>query len=155
LAHKIRPMNAYDVGEVVALAQAMSDESEKYRKQGFNRERTTQLATCLCLRLDRFIGYVAENDEGELVGMIALIVADSLTHDVRYATDIAVFVKPELRGTSAAIRLIKAAEQEALEKYHVDEVHLGISTGIMPERTVHIYERLGYKMSSYGLVKEV
>lgn len=152
---KVRPIWAYDLEEVVNLVKEMSDESERYTKQGFNRERTTLLVSCFCLRMDRFIAYVVERDDGELVGMIGLIVADSMTHNITYATDVGVFIRKEYRGTSAAVRMIKAAEQEAIEKYGVQEIHLGISTGVAPEKTVPIYERLGYKMSIYCMVKEL
>jgi len=154
LALNVRKIWAYDLEQVVNLVREMSDESEIYTRRGFNLERTTNLVSCFCLGFQGFIAYVTENEAGEVVGMIGLFVMDSLTHSVRTAQDVGVFLRPEYRGTSAAIRMIKAAEKEALE-YGVDEIHLGISTGVMPEKTVHIYKKLGYKMASYGMIKEI
>lgn len=150
---KVRRVWAYDLEEMVNLAETMSNESERFSKQGFNRERTKELLTYFCLRFENFIGYVAENEEGKLVGMVYLVVADSLTHNIRCATDIAVFVHPNYRGSNVFIRMIKSAETDAI-KLGAQEINVGISSGITPEKTVHIFERLGYKMRVFTMVKD-
>ena len=95
--------------------------------------------------------FVAIKNE-QIVGFIAGVVVEQfLSHDT-FACDIGVFVLPEFRGGSYFLRLVKTFENWAKEK-GAQEIQLGVSTGVHPEQTVRMYERLGYKMSSYGLIK--
>jgi hypothetical protein len=50
--------------------------------------------------------------------------------------------------------MIKAAEQEVL-RYDADEFWLGVSTGIEPEKTTRLFEKLGFERASWGVMKEV
>lgn len=154
MALKVRPVAIGDVEQLVKLVRDMSNESEYYRARGFHEERTRRLVTGFCEWRENHLGYVTQKEDGELVGMIGLLIIDSLTHDFRFATDVGVFIRPEYRGNMASIRMIRAAETLA-KMNDVHEIHLGISTGVHPEKTVHMYERLGYKLASYGMIKEL
>lgn len=88
----------------------------------------------------------------QIVGFIAGVVVEQFLSLDLFACDIGVFVLPEFRGGSCFVRLVKTFENWAKEK-GAQEIQLGVSTGVHPEQTVRMYERLGYKMSSYGLIK--
>jgi len=154
LALNIRKMVAFDLGQVVDLVEALTDESPVYRGKRFNRKRTTDFATHFCFGGANAFGYVAETEAEELVGFIAVHVGDSPTHDIRVAREVGLFVRQAYRGTSAAVRMIKAAEQEVL-RYDADEFWLGVSTGIEPEKTTRLFEKLGFERASWGVMKEV
>ena len=49
-------------------------------------------------------------------------------------------------------RLVYAFEEWAKEQ-GASELSLGVSTGVQTEVTVRMYERMGYKMAAYGLIK--
>jgi GNAT superfamily N-acetyltransferase len=83
-------------------------------------------------------------DGNELVGFGAFVITSHYFTDELIASDIIVYVRPERRGSSAAVKIIKkyilwAKEQKA------SHTTLGISSGIHPEKTKRFYERLGFK----------
>lgn len=147
---KIRQADAKDIDQVVAMVKAMSDESPRYNTKPFSVAKTTLLVDYFCTGPEGG-GYVAELD-GNLIGMIAGFVVESRTHDYKFAADVGLYVTPEHRGCSAAIRLIKTWEAWAFA-HGADEVNLGISTDVNAETTVGIYERLGYKLAGRSMVK--
>jgi GNAT superfamily N-acetyltransferase len=83
-------------------------------------------------------------DGDELVGFGAFVITAHYFTDELIASDIIVYVRPERRGSSAAVKILKnyilwADQQKATH------ITLGISTGIHPEKTQAFYERLGFK----------
>jgi len=87
---------------------------------------------------------VAEDSDGQIIGfMIAAMVPYIFSFKARYASDLAVYVIPEKRGTSAAIRLVKAFEEWA-DTQNAAEKKLGVSTAINIERAHGFYTKLGY-----------
>lgn len=156
MALNVRPLEDRDVEAVVGLSREMSDESPRYREDGFNERKTRSLVKSLVGNLlspENGCFVTEDTDTGELVGMIAGMIGESLTHDSRIASDIAVFIRPEHRGKTAAVRMIMRWEAWAWAN-GATKVQLGISTEIFSQKTVHIYERLGYKMAVYGMVKD-
>jgi GNAT superfamily N-acetyltransferase len=67
------------------------------------------------------------------------------------ACELAVYVTPEHRGRTG-MRLIKAFEAWAWDR-GADEITLGISTEVDPERTAALYARLGYRRSGITTIK--
>lgn len=60
--------------------------------------------------------------------------------------DLALFVQQDRRGGLLAARLIIAAVEWAKEKgLQPEDVQLGVSTGVRPEVTGALYERLGFE----------
>jgi GNAT superfamily N-acetyltransferase len=147
---KVRPAQAKDIEQVNVMVAAMSNESPRYSRYPVNPSKVRNLVTYFCDGPEGG-GFVAEFN-GEIVGMIAGMVVESRTHDYKFAADVGVYVTPEHRGSSAALRLIRMWEAWAFAQ-GADEVNLGISTDVNAEQTVHIYGRLGYKMSGRSMVK--
>jgi GNAT superfamily N-acetyltransferase len=100
-------------------------------------------------------GFVRVYDNGEeITGIMVGVVAPYLCGPEFYACDLILYVKPESRGTPAALSLVKEFEIWAKEMGAV-EVMLGTSTGIDAEKTACLYERLGYSLVSKGFSKGV
>jgi len=148
LALKIRPVTTHDTDAVLIMAEAMHAESPRFRNKNFLPEKTINIVAHLASNGG---GFVAELD-GELVGMIGGVLVPHFFSDFKYACDLVVFVKPDHRGSTVAIRLVKTFEKWAFEN-GAEEVVLGVSTGVSQERTVCVYQHLGYTLASYSLVK--
>lgn len=133
------------------MARAMHEESPRYRGMTFSEKKAIAMIDNYASWFSTGGAFVAELD-GQRIGMIAGAVTEHFFTEDKFATDFVVYVKPEHRGSSAAVRLIKAFEEWATEQ-GVKEICLGVSTEVDPERTVCLYERLGYRMSSYSLLK--
>lgn len=98
--------------------------------------------------------FVAEESGFGVIGMFGGVVAEHFFTTDRFATDVAVFVAPQFRGTSAFPRLLQAFEAWAVEM-GVREIAPGISTEVSPERTLALYERKGFRLSGSMVVKYV
>lgn len=66
--------------------------------------------------------------------------APSVTHGY----ELLLYVDPEFRGGMEVVRLVRAME-ESCKVNGVDRVHVGASVGLNDERTMKLYERLGYE----------
>ena len=148
MALEIRPAQASDARQILVLAALMTQESPRYCKHEFSLDK----AICFFDTLLEHGGlFVAISDE-QIIGFFAGFVMEHFLSNQTFASDAGVYVLPEHRGGSAFVRLVKAFEAWARER-GASEIHLGTSTGVQPEKTVRMYERLGYTMNSYGLLK--
>lgn len=154
MALKVRPIKEGDIEQTVNLCRAVNDETPAYREKGFNESKTRDTITAFAQWRENLICYIVEKDESEIVGILGLIVMESPTHDYKYATDIGFFILRPYRGSRAALQMVRAAEALA-KTLGASEINMGTSSGIAMEKTVHMYEKMGYKMASYGMVKEL
>lgn len=81
--------------------------------------------------------------EGHVDGVMVAVIAPSWFGPGRTASDLALFVEPAARGGTAAFRLIEAFVRWATAQ-KVDGMYLGVTTGVHPEQTGRLYERLGF-----------
>lgn len=89
--------------------------------------------------------------KGFIVGMIA----PSFLHPGRLqCSELAWYVEPEYRGSSAAIRLMMMYEAEALSR-GCHEIGMVCLEALNPESTGRIYEKLGYNKHETHFIKEV
>lgn len=153
MALNVRTIKEADIESTVKLCRMLSDEAPAYRNKGFNEEKTRALITAFAEWRENLVCYVVDN-EGEIVGILGLVIMDSPTHDYKYATDVGFYIKREYRGSPAAVRMIRAAETLA-KTLGASEINIGASSGINMEKTVYMYEKMGYTMASYGMVKEL
>lgn len=133
---------------LLVLAALMVTESPRYSRHGFAVHKARDLITLLIQRGGLFVAV----KESEIVGFFAGLVSEQFLSHALCATDIGVFVVPEHRGGSAFVRLVRAFEEWAI-RGGASEIQLGVSTQVATESTVRMYERLGYTMASFGLVK--
>lgn len=154
---KVREVERRDVDQMLVMWQDMMAESPHYRIKTFNEQKARALLSRMYASLSPSVfGLVVEDESGALVGMLGAIFNEHLLFDGVYTIDLAVYMKPEHRGKgTAAVRMIRMYEEWARKRGVPDnEITLGVSTGIEMERTVCLYERLGYKINSYNMVKK-
>lgn len=112
------------------------------------------IARGLCQVLDHGVIFVAERN-GEIVGGIAGIM-NSLwfASHVKVGTELAWWVKPESRNSSAAVKLLRAFESWSAEQgaSHVAMSDLVIS-GEAP--AAKLFEKLGYTLTERSHIKGV
>lgn len=99
-----------------------------------------------------YIALVATNDEKEVIGFMFGIITPFFFNDMLVANDLAVFVQQNNRGYVIAKMLIEAFEEEAKRRGAV-RIYLGSTTGVQPERTLQLYEKLGYSYIG-GIVRK-
>ena len=134
-------------GVVNGLAQAMRDEGA-FKNCGWNSEKFETLLA----RPDVFCALVGD-ERGYYGGIIGIISTQFFSDDV-CASDLGLFVLPEFRGGSAAIKLVKVYEDWAIAN-GAKEISLSQSTGIAIEKTMALYEHLGYELTGFSAKKEI
>lgn len=144
----VRPITDRDRSAVLRLAHALHKESPRYRDIAFSEGKAIAVIVQM---IHHGGGFVAEQ-QGEIVGMIGGMLTEYYFSMERFAADFALYITPEHRKSFLASRLVRAFERWAFS-LGAREVTLGISTEIHPERTVRVYERLGYKLSGYNARK--
>lgn len=133
---------ADDFQAVYALAERGYAES-RYGRYPLRVEKFERLGQ-LCQHEPDVVLCVIVEEGAEIVGFLCGIVADHYFADARYATNLSLYVAPEHRGSAAAALLIVRFEREAAER-GANEVMLAASSGIEPERTVNLYNAMGYQ----------
>jgi len=139
---KIRAMTKDDVEKCLELGQAMHEESY-FSFLTFNKEKLLALWVSITDYPQMFCGFVAEEGD-EIVGLFVGGVSPHWFSDDLFASDMALYVTPSHRGSSAAVRLLKAYDIWATES-GAKVINLGISTNINQDRTQKLYHKLGYK----------
>lgn len=145
----VRQARRADASKLLAMGRAMFQESPRFRNMAFDDSKVMNLG-------DRISGAMLSQDAAvlvtergaELVGMMIVMAAERYFGSDRYVTDLAVYVKPDHRGSMAFPRLIRAAENWARER-GITDCTFGVSTEVHPEQTKALYERLGYSPSGF------
>lgn len=137
--------------EILPLAQAMHTESD-YREFPFSWSVVRNMAYLAAEDPETF-GYwqFRDSETNDPVGF-ALVYCDRLFFSqAKVVYDIAVYIKPEHRGSTVIPRWLKLLEAWAGARGAVS-VRLGVTTGIQTHRTGRLYERLG--MTEIGRLYE-
>ncbi|EMM5415292.1 GNAT family N-acetyltransferase [Citrobacter amalonaticus] len=137
----IRPASTADIPEIIRLSEIMHQES-RYRTLPYNGVKFSALLRRLIDSSDGMVA-VAEKD-GAIVGAIAAVVTEHYFADATISYELGLYVEKAHRGTLAGYRLAKEYITWAKSK-DVDQIDMGITTGIDEERTGRMYERLGLK----------
>lgn len=145
---KIRPFTVLDMDKVRPMARAMAEESPRYRRYTYDEDKVTTLMYHFVTRGGAF---VAERGD-EIVGMMAGACAEAFFGREKYASDLVTYVKPEFRGSSAFVRLVKAFETWARAQGAIDVI-LGVSCELEMEKTRKVYEKIGYNLSGHAFRK--
>lgn len=147
----IRRFAAQDLEACIELGSMMHQESV-YRHQPFSRDRLAYLAH-LCLTNPQYVCLVAERD-GQIIGLMTGITGQHFFADSKYAADLALYVAPQHRGSTAAVRLIIEFSKWA-EASGCNEMRCGVTTGINDELGGKIYKRFGFKDGGSLYVKQI
>lgn len=144
----IRVATLDDLPRILDLGELLHRESPRWSRLRFSRERA---AECMrrCIEDARGVIFVAERN-GEVVGGIAGWAEQHWASEDVVAQEVSFFMTPGARGSMAATRLICALRAWA-EMRGAVWLQAGTSTGLDPERTAGLYERLGFSRCAIGL----
>lgn len=138
---KIREALAGDIPGLAVLGRRMQAESlVPYPEvdEDLLRERLA--------RVRGYVVFVAEMDDGRMVGMLSAMVASFMFAPASYAIHDIFYVVPECRGSLAAMGLMRAYEKWAddLGLWNGRRV-IASHTLVNPDRTHGLYEKMGFK----------
>lgn len=150
---EIRRAAEADVPAMVGMAKLMRRESPRYRGTVFDEAKLTRLLLGLVRGQIPGGALVAELG-GALVGMVGGFVYQHFFGGGLTASDFGLYVAPAHRGGSIAPRLIGAFE-DLVREAGAEDLVMGVSTEVEPERTAGLYERLGYRRTGISLLKEL
>jgi len=148
----IRPVEYEDLEDCVNLGYLMHQESH-YRFLDYSPTKIANLIERSKTNPDSICVFVAEKN-GEIIGFFVGLKTEYWFGSDSMTCDLALYVKSDYRGCSAAPRMLKAYETWA-EGLDVKEINVGTSTDINSERTIGLYKKLGYSTASYGFRKRV
>jgi len=135
------PFSVERIRDIVLLGQRMHEESA-YSDMPFDIETAAQNIYTNIIQGDNGFGVIAYKD-GAPVGIMAGALATHFFGPALFAYDFVWYVVPEDRGSSTAVRMLKRFEVWARSQ-GAKELHLGVTTGVDPEKTHSIYQRMGY-----------
>jgi GNAT superfamily N-acetyltransferase len=139
---------------VLRFGKLIFEESKKlrvsFKERVYNENKSAEFFECWKQGADIFCA-VAEK-RGIPIGIMSGCIYPSHIFDGNVAYDLFLYVLPEHRGSTIAKRLIAKYEQWAMQQ-DVLEIGIGVSSGINPERTGALYEKLGYQNVGSNYVK--
>ena len=137
----IRPITIDDIPALIGIGRKVHQESE-YNVMSFNPQKCELLCHSIITNPDMF-GRVTVK-EGVIIGVVVAGVCPTYFSDELNASDLLVYVLPEYRGTRAFFML--CIEYIAWAKIMGARlIFLRNSTGIEPEKTGNLYQRMGFQ----------
>lgn len=140
---KYEPFEIARLRDILQLGMLMQQESA-FSVIPFDVEQTANSIVGLVVNNPNGFGLLAYTDEGEAVGMIAGSITPYFFSRGWVASDFVWYVKPEHRGSRAAIKLLKAFKSWATEK-GASQLYMGVTTNISADRTGDLLQRLGFE----------
>lgn len=141
----IRDANIGDLDRIAALAEEMVQSTP------FGVPKKEKIKEAILKPQIAF--FVAETNNQVVGYFVGCISKHFFTEDLQ-AHDLALYVTESHRGSSAAVKLVKAFEAW-VKNQNVKQVWFGQSVGHEIEKTQKFYERLGYKTMGVNTVKEL
>lgn len=145
----IRKMSLYDVVPVCEMLVDLRNSSPEYNFVEEDWDYVPpRLKAMLCD--PNFIGFIDDDYRGFMVGGVS-----QYWYSARKdAFEQLLWVNEEARGGMLAPRLIKAFEKRARE-LGAEYIHAGASTGMSENRTIQLYERMGYDVQTPSVRKKL
>ncbi|MCC7063242.1 MAG: GNAT family N-acetyltransferase [Planctomycetes bacterium] len=152
----IRKLEERDIEEVLVMARAMHAEAPEYRDMDFSDEKVRRMLRTMCGTLlvpSSLCALVAE-EGGKLIGMMGGFAVEHFFGHDKTASDYVLYVAPEHRRGTTAVRLIRQFEKWAVAQ-GVRTIIPGVTTGTNNEVASGLYAKLGYERNGYTLIKRV
>jgi GNAT superfamily N-acetyltransferase len=146
---KLRDATLDDVPALLALGQRMHAESPRFSLIEFDSDRLQMTLEQILAAPGGFL-MVGEHDSAIAGVMVALATQHWCSRDI-VASEMALFVEPEFRGSMLGARLIRRYVTWA-RALGARLVTAGISTGVHVEETARLYEAVG--MRRFGVLLE-
>lgn len=145
----IRRATLADVAALVDLARAMHAESTTHRRLSFNSAKVAQLfASMIGCPLRALV--IVSDTAGVIDGGALAQIDEHFFSDDLVAQEMAVYVVPSKRGTLRAARLVAAIDAWA-RAMGAKLLQAGCTTGNSAERTIELYEHLGFTRTAIGV----
>ena len=145
----IRPMVEDDIDEVVELAAVMYRESVNYRRLEFSPERVREMVVMV---MQNGFAVVAVKD-GRIIGLMAgSLVQPAFSRDLM-ACDFLLYILPQHRGGTAAIRLVNAYVRWARQG-RAKMITVGITAGIDNDAAIAFYRAMGFRTSGVQMMMD-
>lgn len=138
----VRPLEAADIPDVVELARLMHAEAPHYRDYPFEPDRLNDWFNLFLGNPDWLLILAVDEDHGP-VGMLAVAALPMIFCYERTVDDVAFFVHPDWRGSSAAVRMIRYLDAWA-KGQGAKAIRIGITTGTNNEAGARFLERFGF-----------
>lgn len=148
----VRTATIQDLDTLVDFGKRLTQESPKFQHQGFDEDRAVQLFTLLIEKQESIL-LVCDEYSNAIGALIGCIDVDWRTGQ-RLAFEQGVYVLPEYRATGAGSELVQNFIEWA-KLNNADRIQLGTITGIKAERTISLYESLGFELTGYFLEMRV
>ena len=139
-----------DLDALLTLGRAMRDEGPNFMKLDFQPEKAQLVITSL---ISNECVLVACKD-GKVIGVLCFAVVQHAWGYDKIAVDLAIYVYPAHRGSSAFVRMVRAFETIASER-GAKMLELGTSAGVDNERTAELFTAMGYYRHGIATRKEV
>jgi GNAT superfamily N-acetyltransferase len=146
---EIAPLEPGDEMIVAAMARNMHAESPVYSQWPFDKDALMGWID-LCRDNDDWLCLIAW-DNGVPIGFLAVGATPMLFNEARTVDDLALYVAPERRGSTAALRMLRVMEPWAQQRSVA--IRMGVTTGTNERQAVKFLERLGYRQTGVLLTK--
>lgn len=143
----IRKATMADLPEIIHLGRRMHEESS-YNSMGFASDRVANMSALL---IEHGFAMVVEIDGNVVGGMLGDVVTPWYTNE-RMGNDIALYIAPEHRKGTAAMKLLKKFEEWCL-LMGAKHIRPGVSTG--STEAGRLYKARGYKVVGECFLKEL
>ncbi|UXY16842.1 GNAT family N-acetyltransferase [Chitiniphilus purpureus] len=141
---RIRNAQPSDIPQLLEIGGMLHAET-RYRSLPLQRTKVeAMLARYLADRRGIYAILIAEQD-GVPVGFLFAVVETYWFSDARVANNIAWYVIPKARGSSAAPKLLLAFRRWAMNR-GAAEIKIGVSSAHLTERTGRMLTRMGFNM---------
>ena len=147
MKNQIRLCTSEDFGSMLELAHLMHQESPVYRDLPLERHKLLELAHASITRPELALLIVCTTN-GQITGMLGGLSTTEYFGPSITTCDLFLYVHPDHRGSSAALRLIKTYKKWA-EDLGATRINLGITTGVLLAETGRLYEAAGFKHSGH------
>lgn len=134
-----------DIPRLVELGRAMHAES-RFRAFSFNTDKVAR-------GFERMLGnanFILLVDGDPVHAMFLGGAHEFWWGDDLESSDVVLYVTPEKRGGSSALKLVRGYIAWAKRK-DVADIRIATATGVNTERTLRFFERVGFAQMSYGL----
>lgn len=145
----IRRATSTDIPALVELGRAMHAESPTHGRLTFNASKVAQLLSVMLTKPLTALVLVSENENAIDGAALAHIEEYWFSEDL-VAQEMAVYVKPEKRGTLRAARLVVGIDAWA-RAMGARMLQAGCTTGVAVNRTIELYEHLGFARVAIGV----
>lgn len=139
---QIRPATVEDIPRLIELGGLMHAESERFSRHPYAPDRIDAL-------LRRLIGsprglVLVATDETDMFGVFVGVAAEHWACEALVASDLALFVRQDKRGSTAAPRLL-CGYVAWCKSIGAAMATAGISTQVHPEKSARLYRGLGFQ----------